>query len=44
MRLVQEMYANARSCVRVSEGYSEGFELMVGVHQGSVLAALHHCA
>ena len=32
--LVQGMYANARSRIRVGEGYSES--LKVGVHQGSV--------
>ena len=36
MRLVQGMYANARSRVRVGEGYSKEFEVKVGVHQGSV--------
>ena len=40
MRLVQGMYANARSRVRVGEGYSEEFEVKVGVHQGSVLSPL----
>ena len=40
VRLVQGMYANARSHVRVSEGYSEEFEVKVGVHQGSVLSPL----
>ena len=40
MRLMQGMYANARSCVRVGEGYSEEFEVKVGVHQGSVLSPL----
>ena len=40
MRLVQGMYANAWSCVRVDEGYSEEFEVKVGVHQGSVLSPL----
>ena len=40
MRLVQGMYANAQSCVRVGEGYSEEFEVMVGAHQGSVLGLL----
>ena len=40
VRLVQGMYANARSCVRVGEGYSEEFEVKVGVHQGSVLSPL----
>ena len=38
--LVQGMYANARSRVRVGEGYSEEFEVKVGVHQGSVLSPL----
>ena len=40
VRLVQGMYANARSHVPVSEGYSEEFEVKVGVHQGSVLSPL----
>ena len=40
MRLVQGMYANARSRVRVGEEYSEEFEVKVGVHQGSVLSPL----
>ena len=40
MRLVQGMYANARSRVRVGEGYSEEFEVKVGVHQGLVLTPL----
>ena len=40
VRLVQGMYANARSRVRVGEGYSEEFEVKVGVHQGSVLRQL----
>ena len=40
MRLVQGMYANARSHVRVGEGYSEEFEVKVSVHQGSVLSPL----
>ena len=40
MRLVQGMYANARSCVHVGEGYSEEFEVKVGVPQGSVLSPL----
>ena len=34
------MYSNVRSRVRVSEGYSEEFEVKVGVHQGSVLSLL----
>ena len=40
VRLVQGMYSNARSCVRVGEGYSEEFEVKVGFHQGSVLSPL----
>ena len=39
-RLVQGMYANARSRVHVGEGYSEEFEVKVGVHQGSLLNPL----
>ena len=31
------MYANARNRVRVGEGFSQEFEVKVGVHQGSVL-------
>ena len=38
--LVQGMYSNARSRVRVGEEYSEEFEVKVGVHQGSVLSPL----
>ena len=34
------MYANTRSHVCVGEGYSEEFEVKVGVHQGSVLSLL----
>ena len=40
VRLVQGMYANAQSRVRVSEGYSEEFKVKVGVNQGSVLRPL----
>ena len=40
MRLVQGMYANAWSPVHVGEGYSEEFEVKVGVHQDSVLSPL----
>ena len=40
VRLVQGMYANGRSRVHVGEGYSEEFEVKVGVHQGSVLSPL----
>ena len=34
------MYANARSRVRVGEGYSEEFEVKVGVHRGLALSPL----
>ena len=34
------MYANVWSRVLVGEGYSEEFEVKVGVHQGSVLSPL----
>ena len=34
------MYANAGSHVGVVDGYSEEFEVKVGVHQGSVLSPL----
>ena len=34
------MYANAWSRVHVGKGYSEEFEVKVGVHQGSVLSPL----
>ena len=40
VRLVQAMYNNARSRVRVGSEYSEEFEVGVGVHQGSVLSPL----
>ena len=40
VRLVQGMYSNVRSHVRVGEEYSEEFEVKVGVHQGSVLSPL----
>ena len=40
VRLVQGMYANERSHVRVCDGYSEEFEVKVGVHQDSVLSLL----
>ena len=37
---MQGVFANAQSHVRVGEGYSEEFEVKVGVHQGSVLSPL----
>ena len=38
VRLVQGMYANARSRVHVGEGYSEEFEMKVGAHKGLILS------
>ena len=43
VQLVQGMYANARSHMRIVEGYSEEFEVKVGVHQGSVLSSSSPC-
>lgn len=40
IRVIQSMYANARSRVRVNGQYSEEFGVSVGVHQGSVLSPL----
>ena len=40
VRLVQSMYKDVRSKVRVGDGYSEEFGVGVGVHQGSVLSPL----
>ena len=40
MCLVQGMYSNAKSRVHAGEGYSEEFEVEVGVHQGSALSLL----
>ena len=40
VRVIQAMYANARSRVRVNGEYSEEFGVGVGVHQGSVLSPL----
>ena len=37
---MQGMYANAQSRVPVGKGYSEEYEVKVGVHQGSVLSPL----
>ena len=38
--VVQAMYANARSCVRVSGALSEECAVKVGVHQESVVSPL----
>ena len=40
VRLVQSMYKDVRSRVRVGDGYSEEFGVGVGVHQGSFLSPL----
>ena len=40
VHLVQSMYKDVRSRVRVGDGYSEEFGVEVGVHQGSVLSPL----
>ena len=40
VRLVQSMYKDVRSRVRVGDGYSEEFGDGVGVHRGSVLSPL----
>ena len=40
VRVIQAMYANARSRVRVNGQYSKEFGVGVGVHQGSVLSPL----
>ena len=40
VRLVQSMYKDMRSRVRVGDGYSKEFGVGVGVHQGSVLGPL----
>ena len=40
VRLVQSMYKDVRSRVRVGDGYSEEFGVGVGVHHGSVLSRL----
>ena len=40
VRLVQSLYKDMRSRVRVGDGYSEEFGVGVGVHQGSVLSLL----
>jgi hypothetical protein len=40
VNVVMAMYEKARTMVRVSQGYSDQFEVSVGVHQGSVLSPL----
>ena len=40
VRVVQIMYQNARSHVRINNSYSDVFNVKVGVHQGSVPSPL----
>ena len=40
IKVVQAMYKNPRSSVRVGNSYSKSFGIKVGVHQGSVLSPL----
>ena len=40
VRAVMSLYDGAKTRVRVGSGYSEEFEVKVGVHQGSVLSPL----
>ena len=40
VKVVQSMYENVSSRVRVGKGYSDAFGVKVGVHQGSVLSPL----
>ena len=40
VRVVQAMYHDARSRVRVNDSYSNSLDVKVGVHQGSVLSPL----
>ena len=40
IRVVQAMYENAKSKVRLNEKFSEEFNIKVGVHQGAVLSPL----
>ncbi|XP_057315016.1 uncharacterized protein LOC130656204 [Hydractinia symbiolongicarpus] len=39
-KMVQSMYSNARSCVKIKNSLSDEFSVNVGVHQGSVLSPL----
>ena len=40
VRVVQIMYQNARSHVRINKSYSDVFNVQISVHQGSVLNPL----
>ena len=37
IRLVQDMYYGATTCVKSKRGMSEHFEVGIGLHQGSAL-------
>ena len=39
-RIVQSMYKEVRSRVRVGDEYSNSFDVQMGVHQGSVFSLL----
>ena len=38
VRMIQEIYSNVHTKVRSSVGETEGFEVKVGLHQGSALS------
>ena len=38
MRIVQDMYDGSTTAVRCAVGVTEGFEVKVGLHQGSALS------
>ena len=40
VKVVQSMYSNTRSLVRINSSTSDEFEIQVGVHQGSVWSPL----
>ena len=40
MKIVQVMYRNAQSRVRINSTFSDSFHVKVGVHQGSALSPL----
>ena len=40
IRLVTTLYGGSQSRVRIAGGVSDEFEILVGVHQGSVLSPL----
>ena len=40
VHVIQGMYSNAKSWVRVNGQISDEFEVQVGVHQGSVISPL----